>query len=248
MDRLIYVGMTAAKHTIAQLAATSQNIANVETTGFKADVNVFSAIPVYGPGNPTREFVVNSMAGADFSSGTITQTGNPLDLAITGQGWFAVQLPDGSTAYTLDGSFRIDPNGQLQTENGLPVMGENGTITIPPNTDVTIGKDGTVSTVPSGENTKTSVTILGRLMLVNPAEADLVKGQDNLFRTKSGKPAQPDPTVRVMPGSLESSNVNMVESMISIINLSRAFEMQMKLLQSADSNSSKASVLLNINA
>ena len=248
MDRLIYVGMTAAKHTMAQLAATTQNIANVHTSGFKADVNVFSAIPVSGPGNPTREFVVNSIAGSDFSRGTITQTGNPLDLAIAGDGWFAVQMPDNSTAYTRDGSFRIDPNGQLQTASGLPVMGENGTITIPPGTDVTIGKDGTISTVPSGSTPKEAVTILGRIMLVNPGDANLVKGQDNLFRTKDGKPAQPDSTVQVMSGSLESSNVNMIESMINIINLSRAFEMHMKLLQSAESDSSKAAELLNINA
>lgn len=247
MDRLIYVGMTAAKHTMAQLEATSQNIANVETTGFKADISMFKAIPVYGPGNPTREFVVNSVVGTDFTPGVITQTGNPTDLAVTGQGWFTLKLPDGSEAYTRDGSFRVDTTGQLQSASGIPVMGENGTISIPPNMEVSIAKDGTVSAVPSGSNPG-SVSVLGRLKLVNPPEQDIEKGADNLFRTKNGKPAAADASVRVASGSLESSNVNMVESMISMINLGRAFDMQMKLLQSADNNASKASALLNINA
>ncbi len=247
MDRLIYVGMTAAKHTMAQLDATSQNLANAQTTGFKADINMFSAIPVYGPGNPTREFVVNSVVGSDMSPGVITQTGNPTDLAIVGQGWFTLQLHDGSEAYTRNGGFRIDPSGLLQSSNGLPVLGESGTISIPPNTEVSIGKDGTVSTVPSGANPG-SVSVVGRIKLVNPPESDITKGADSLFRLKSGKPAASDSSVRVMAGSLESSNVNMVESMINMINLGRAFDMQMKLLQSADSNASKASALLNINA
>lgn len=247
MDRLIYVGMTAAKHTMAQLAATTQNLSNVDTTGFKADINVFSAIPVSGPGNPTREYVVNSLIGSDLSPGVITQTGNPLDLAVSGQGWFTVQLPDGTEAYTRDGSFRLDANGQLQSASGLPVMGENGPITIPPNTEVSVARDGTVSTVPSS-GSKDAVTVIGRLKLVNPPENTLAKGKDNLFRLTSGKPADSDASVRVTAGALESSNVNMVQAMIDMINLGRAFDMQMKLLQSADSNASKASALLNINA
>ncbi len=246
MDRLIYVGMTAAKHTMAQLAAISQNLANINTTGYKADINVFSAVPVNGPGNPTREFVVNSVAGADTSFGTIQKTGNPLDLAVNGEGWFTVKLPDGSEAYTRNGNFKIDPSGVLQNYNGLNVVGDDGsTITIPPNTQVTIGKDGTVSTLPTGDM-PVSVTILGRIKLVNPPESQLVKGQDNLFRLRSGKPAPADANVQVMSGSLEGSNVSAIESMISMINLGRQFEMHMKLLQTADNNASKAGSLLNV--
>lgn len=246
MDRLIYVGMTAAKHTMMQLAAVSQNLANISTTGFKSDINVFSAIPVYGPGNPTREFVVNSVAGADLSSGTINHTGNPLDLAVMGDGWFAVKLADGSEAYTRNGNFRIDPSGILQTSNGLSVVGQDGgTITIPPNTQVTIARDGTVSTVPNGD-LPTSVTILGRLKLVNPKANQLVKGPDDLFRLTSGKPAEADANVLITSGSLEGSNVNMVASTIDMINLGRSFEMQMKLLQTADTDANKASELYNV--
>lgn len=246
MDRLIYVGMTAAKHTMMQLAAVSQNLANVQTTGFKADVNTFSAVPVNGPGNPTREFVVNSLVGADLSAGTIQHTGNPLDLAVAGDGWFTVKMADGSEAYTRNGNFKINPNGILETSNGLAVVGQDGGgISIPPNTQVTVAKDGTVSTVPSGDM-PTSVTILGRIKLVNPPANQLVKGQDNLFRMRNGKPAQADANIQVMSGSLEGSNVSPVTSMIDMINLGRSFEMQMKLLQTADSNAGKASALFNI--
>ncbi|MHB1099062.1 MAG: flagellar basal-body rod protein FlgF [Burkholderiales bacterium] len=246
MDRLIYVGMTAAKHTMTQLAAISQNLANIETTGYKSDVNMFQAVPVNGPGNSTRTFVVNSLVGSDMSSGAIEHTGNPLDLAVVGQGWFTVKLADGSEAYTRNGNFKIDPNGMLQTNNGLSVMGEDGgPVSIPPNTQVTIGKDGTISTVPSGD-LPNSVTILGRIKLVNPPDNQMVKGLDNLFRLKSGKPADADTNVQVMSGSLEGSNVNAIESMINMISLGRSFDMQMKLLQTADGNASKAGGLLNI--
>lgn len=246
MDRMIYVGMTAAKHTMLQLAAVSQNLANINTTGFKADVNMFSAIPVHGPGNPTREYVVNSLAGSDFSAGTIEHTGNPLDVAVVGDGWLTVKMPDGSEAYTRNGNFKIDPNGILQTSAGLPVVGmDGGSIAIPPNTQVTIGQDGTISTVQSGDM-PSATTILGRLKLVNPQDNQLVKGLDNLFRMRNGKPADADANVRVSSGSLESSNVNAVESMIDMINLGRSYDMQMKLLQTADQNAQTASQLYNI--
>ena len=246
MDRLIYVGMTAAKHTMLQLAAVSQNLANINTIGFKADVNMFSAVPVHGPGNPTREFVVNSLVGSDFSAGTIEHTGNPLDVAVVGDGWFTVKKPDGSEAYTRNGNFKIDTNGTLQTNSGLPVVGmDGGNISIPPNTQVTIGQDGTVSTVQSGDMPMT-LNILGRIKLVNPPENQLVKGPDNLFRMKNGKSVQADANVKVMSGSLESSNVNVVTSMIDMINLGRSYDMQMKLLQSADQNAQSTSQLYNI--
>lgn len=246
MDRMIYVGMTAAKHTMLQLAAVSQNLANINTTGFKADINMFSAVPVHGPGNPTREYVVNSLVGSDFSSGTIEHTGNPLDAAVVGDGWFTVKMPDGSEAYTRNGNFKIDTNGILQSNSGLPVVGmDGGSIAIPPNTRVTIGQDGTVSTVQSG-TMPNAVTVLGRIKLVNPPENQIVKGLDNLFRMKNGKPANADANVKVMSGSLESSNVNAVESMIDMINLGRSYDMQMKLLQTADSDANKASALFQI--
>ncbi len=247
MDRVIYVGMTAAKHTMSQLASVAQNLSNIQTVAYKADVHVFKAIPASGPGNPTREYVVNAKVGTDFSPGTIEHTGNPTDLAIVGPGWFTVKMADGSEAYTRNGNFKISANGVVQTTNGLSVVGvDGGPITLPLHTEVSFGRDGTITSVPSG-NQPSGVTVLGKIKLVNPPEDQVVKGADNFIRLKNGQNASADASVRLMSGSLEASNVNAIEAMINMIDLGRQFDMQMKLLQTADANASKASVLLNIN-
>lgn len=246
MDRLIYIAMTGAKHALWQQANTAHNLANVTTTGYRAESNAFRALPVFGDGAKTRAFVVDSTTGADFRPGVIQQTGRELDMAVQGRGWIAVQGLDGSEAYTRNGSFQISANGVLQTRDGLNVMGEGGPISIPPDNDITIGKDGTVSAVPTGQ-TLTSVAAVGRLKLVNPAESDLVKGRDGLFRLKSGQPAPADANVVLASNSLESSNVNMVDAMVDMITQARSFDMQTKLLTNAQNNDAKAAQILNIN-
>lgn len=247
MDRLIYIAMTGAKHTMWQQASTAHNLANATTTGYKAEANAFRALPVQGDGLPTRAFVVDSTTGADLSSGAIQQTGRDLDVAVQGKGWIAVQTADGSEAYTRNGSLQISPNGILQNRSGLNVLGDGGTIAIPPDTDITVGKDGTISTVPTGQ-TLTAVATVGRIKLVNPPEADLVKGSDGLFRLQSGQTAPADAKVSLLSGSLEGSNVSVVDALVSMISLGRQFDLQMKLLQSAEANAGKASQLLNMNA
>ena len=167
MDRLIYTAMTGASHVLQQQAAVSENLANASTPGFRAMLNTFRAVPLVGEGLPTRTFVVDSTAGSDFTPGHSQQTGRDLDVAVSGAGWIAVQGADGKEAYTRNGSFQVTPNGVLQTRTGLNVMGDGGPITIPPDTEVTFAKDGTISTVPSGGQA-TSVVVVGRLKLVNP--------------------------------------------------------------------------------
>lgn len=247
MDRLIYTAMTGASHVLQQQASVSQNLANVNTPGFRASLNAFRAVPLTGgDGLPTRTFVVDSTAGTDFTPGVMQQTGRDLDVALDGKGWIAVQGADGKEAYTRNGSFQITPEGILQTRSGLPVLGDAGPITIPPNSEVTIAKDGTVSTVPSG--TKPSQMVVGgRIKLTNPAEETLVRGDDGLFRTRDGNPADADPKVTLVSGSLEGSNVHTVEAMVNMITLARQFDMQMKVLQNADNNAKQASSVLNIN-
>lgn len=247
MDRLIYTAMTGASHVLQQQAAVSQNLANTNTPGFRAAINTFRAVPLVGEGLPTRTFVVDSTAGSDFSQGVLQQTGRNLDVAISGPGWIALQMPDGSEAYTRNGSFQITPEGVLQTRSGLSVAGDGGSITIPPNTEVTIGADGTISTVPTGSK-PTPVVPVGRIKLVNPPEAQMVRGTDGLFRTSDGSAAAADANVTTVAGSLEGSNVNTVESMVNMISLARMYDMQMKMLQSADNNAKQASSLLNMNA
>ncbi len=247
MDRLIYTAMGGASHILQQQASVGQNLSNVNTPGYRAAVNAFRAVPLVGEGLPTRTFVVDSTAGADFTPGVMQPTGRNLDMAVQGGGWIAIQMENGSEAYTRNGSFQVSPEGILQTRAGLNVAGDTGLITIPPNTEVTVGKDGTISTVPTGLPPN-QVVLVGRIKLVNPAEEQMVRGDDGMFRTKDGKPTAVDIAVKVAPGNLESSNVNTVEAMVSMISLARQFDMQMKMLQSADNNARQASQLLNMNA
>jgi len=245
MDRLIYTAMSGAKHILEQQATTSHNLANATTTGFRAQIDQFRAVPVQGAILPTRAFVVDSTTGSDLRGGAIQQTGRELDVAVQGDGWIAVQVEDGSEAYTRNGSLKLDENGQLLTGSGLTVLGDGGPLTIPPGRNIAMAKDGTISLVPDG-SAATGLTSVGRLKLVNPPAADLVRGDDGLFRLKDGSPADADPNVTLISGALESSNVNVVDEMVNMISLARQFDMQMKLLQHAENNDGKAAQLLSM--
>lgn len=246
MDRLIYTAASGAKHILEQQATTSNNLANVTTTGFRAQLDSFRAVPVTGEGLPTRAFVVNSTVGSDFSSGPLQMTGRDLDVAVKGKGWIAVQMPDGTEAYTRHGGLQMNPNGLLQTANGQTVQGDGGPITIPPEVTVSVGGDGTISTIAT--TTKPGApTVLGRIKLVNPPEQDLVRGDDGLFRLKDGGAAPADPQVAVAGGALEGSNVSPVDAMVTMIGLARSFEMQMSLMKNAENNAAKATQILALN-
>jgi flagellar basal-body rod protein FlgF len=192
---------------------------------------------------PTRAFVVDNTAGADFSTGPLQVTGRDLDDANKGKGRIAVQNPDGTESYTRNGSLQLSPNGILQTSNGLTIAGEGGPITIPPDVTVSVGSDGTISTL-STTTTPAAPTVLGRIKLVNPNEADLVRGDDGMFRLKDGSSAQADPAVTLAGGALEGSNVSAVDAMVNMISLARSFETQMSLMKNAENNAAKATQLL----
>ena len=247
MDRVIYVAMTGAKHVMHQQAVTTQNLANVTTEGYKAIQGAFRATPAFGPGLPTRTYAVASTPAPDFTPGVLRHTGRDLDVAVQGKGWIAVEGRDGREAYTRAGSLVVSQNGLLQTRNGLNVLGDGGPVAIPADTDITVGNDGTVSTVPSGQ-TPNSVAVVGRIKLVNPPEAELSRGDDGLFRLASGQSAAPDIGVRLAGSALESSNVNVVEAMVNMIAHARQYDLQVRLLQSADTNARQASQVLNLNA
>lgn len=245
MDRVIYTAMSGAKHTLEQQANTSNNLANATTTGFREQLNTFRAVPVVGEGLATRTFVVDSTAGTNFSAGPIQDTGRALDVAVQGPGWIAVQSSDGGEAYTRNGSFKLSENGVLQTQSGLNVMGDGGPISIPPDVTIAIASDGTVSSIPT-TGTPNAVNILGRIKLVNPDEKALKRGDDGLFRMTVGTQAPPDANVRLAGGALEGSNVNVVESMVSMINLARQFDLNMKVITTAQSDSDKATQILSV--
>lgn len=246
MDRLIYTAMTGAKHILEKQATTSHNLANATTTGFRAQLDSFRAVPVQGAELPTRAFVVDSTVGSDFTPGAIQQTGRDLDVAVQGKGWIAVQLPDGTEAYTRHGSLQMNENGVLQTHSGAQVMGDGGPIAVPPDVSVSVGKDGTVSTIATGFKPGAAI-VLGRIKLVNPPEENLVRGDDGLFRMKDGTTPEADANVTLIGGALEGSNVNVVDSMVDMISLARQFEMHMNLLKNAESNETKAAQLLSLN-
>ncbi|HSH71441.1 MAG TPA: flagellar basal body rod protein FlgF [Methylophilaceae bacterium] len=245
MDRLIYTAMSGAKHILEQQATNSHNLANATSTGFKAQVDSFRAVPVISEGLPTRAFVVDATVGADFNPGPIQATNRDLDIAVQGKGWLVVQKPDGSEGFTRNGSLKVSENGILQTATGLTIMGDGGPISIPPDVIISIAKDGTVSSV-STNTLPGPANSIGRLKLVNPPEANLVRAENGLFVTKDGSSVPADATVNVVSGALEGSNVNVVDAMVTMISLARQFETQMKLMQNAENNASKASQIFNL--
>lgn len=243
MDGLIYVAMTGAKHTLVQQAGVAHNLANAASNGFRVQEHKFRAVPVIGESQPTRAFVVDAMVADDFEQGPMMATGRSLDVAVRGKGWIAVEGSDGREAYTRAGSFDINLNGLLQTKGGQNVLGDGGPITIPPDNRVSIAPDGTVSVVPLF-GTPNNVNAVGRIKLVNPPEDQLVRGADGLFRLAGGQDATADANVRLASETLEGSNVNVADAMVNMISLARQFEMQVKLLQTADSNDQKAAQIL----
>jgi len=242
---MIYVAMTGAKHILEQQAAVTHNLANVSTNGYRAAASAFRAVPVQGDGLATRTFVVASTPGANFTPAALQGTGRDLDVAVQGQGWIAVQRADGSEAYTRNGSLQVGTNGLLQTRNGLNVLGDGGPISIPPDSTISIAKEGTVSVISTVPPPK-AVNAVGRIKLVNPEEKLLVRGGDGLFQLANGGSAEADPKVALASGALEGSNVSAVEEMISMISLARQFDLQMQLLSNAQKNATQASQILNI--
>lgn len=243
MDRLIYTAMSGAKQILEQQATNSHNLANASTNGFRTQLNAFRAVQVQGPGLPTRSFVVDSTVGSDFRPGTIYHTGRDLDVAVQSAGWLAVQAADGSEAYTRNGALRLNENGVLQTQSGLNVVGDGGPISLPPGVSVTIAADGTIST---GDPANPGVppAVMGRLKLVNPPQETLKRGDDGLFRVAGGAPAPEDPNVTLAGGSLEASNVNVIDSMVNMITLARQFDLHMNMMKNAENNGTKAGQLL----
>ncbi len=246
MDRMIFLAMSAARQTMNGQAQAANNLANTNTTGFKADFDAYRALPLFGDGFPSRVFALAERPGVDFSTGTIEMTGNDLDVALNGEGFLAVQAPDGSEAYTRAGEFRIDATGQLLTMDGLPVLGNGGPIALPPSQAVVIGTDGTISTRPIGQEANTLAQI-DRLRLVKPLDlAQVVKGADGLFRQKDGTPLPIDASVTVTQGALERSNVNPVGEMITMIENARQYEMAVKAMDTAQTLDAEGARVLRL--
>jgi flagellar basal-body rod protein FlgF len=243
MDRGLFVAMTGAKQIMQAQAVNNNNIANVNTIGFRADGVSFTSEPVYGAGYATRVNAVAGDAGVDFGTGVLDSTGRPLDISINGDGFIAVQGADGKEAYTRAGDLRVTADGNVVTGTGLQVLSETGPLQVPPSTQTTIGADGTVSVVPLGLSAAAQSQV-DRIKLVKPAVKTLQKGADGLFHLKAGGKAPTDESVTVSSGSLETSNVNSALSLVNMIELQRLYELQIKSMNSTDTNEQSAERLM----
>jgi flagellar basal-body rod protein FlgF len=245
MDKALYLGMNAASQNMLAQTVNANNLANASTTGFRSDFAQAIALQVEGDGYHSRAYNQTVTPTSDFAQGPLRQTGNDMDVAIEGDGWIAVLTPDGSEAYTRAGELNLTPFGELTTSNGLPVLGNAGPIALPPFEKLEIGGDGTLSVRELGQGPQV-MSVLDRIKLVNPNVQDLVKGEDGLFRRRDGADEIADGNVRVVSGYSEGSNVNVVDAMVEMISLTRNYELNIKLMQTAEQNSQASARLLQI--
>jgi flagellar basal-body rod protein FlgF len=244
MDRLIYTAMTGANAAANRQSVIANNLANVSTNGFRQQLDTYRAVPLRGDGATTRVFALEATSGYSDRPGPAIRTDRAMDVMAVGNAWFGVQGTDGNEAYTRNGHFDVDTNGNVVTGNGLPVLSSDGaTITAPPGASISVGQDGGLVAKVGNQ----PANAIGKLKLVTPtAEDPLQRGGDGLFRTLSGDPVPNDDAARVQTGTLEGSNVNAIEQMVGMIQTARQFEAQMRLLQSAESNDRSAWQLLGL--
>lgn len=247
MDRLIYTAMSGARQFMEQQATVAHNLANVNTTGFKAQFDTFKAVPVGDSEKSLVTQVISETVGSDFTKGNVQQTGRVLDVAIEGDGWLTVQNSQGVEALTRSGNLKIADNGLLQTASGLTVVGEHGPINISGDNQIIIDKDGVVSFVtPPGGSIQTQ-TIIDRLKLVKVDDQLLIRGGDGLFYNKqAAEYVGSDQDVKVLSGFLESSNVNVVDGMVRMLNMSKQYDMQMEMIKTANTNDSRCGQIMSL--
>ena len=232
MDKMLYLGMTGAKHLQMAQAANANNLANASTSGFRADFHSVFTQEVDGPGLATRANAIIGGESVNTTPGAIQTTDNPMDIAINGDGWFAVSTVDGGEAYTRRGDLRLSADGLLINGAGQHILGDGGLMALPEHQSMSIGSDGTVSIVPLGQGPDTQI-VIDRIRMVELDPAQISKGQDGLIRHRDGSPGTASSDITLVSGALESSNVNAVDAMVTMISLSRAFEMEVKMMSTA---------------
>ncbi len=246
MDRSLFIAMSGATQTLLAQTANANNLANAQTTGFKSDLEQFRSMPVFGDGYPTRVYAQTEKPGTDFSQGNLQTTDNPLDLAIKGDGFFAVRDSKGKEAYTRAGDFQMTPDGNLLTSSGLPVLNVNGQpINIPAAEKLTISDDGSINIIPFGAGGNTMTTV-DQIKLVKPDAKNVEKRTDGLVYIKDGSPQVDNATVQVSQGVIEGSNVSAIGAMVDMIELARNFEMQTNVMKNVKENSAASAKLLQM--
>lgn len=247
MDKYIYISAVSAQSTMQRQEAIANNIANVNTPGFRSQIAAFQVAPVASKeGLSTRAYAVETTIGFDGQSGSLQQSDRPLDFAIDGKGWFAVQGAQGEEGYTRNGHFHINAQGILTTSEGFPVIGEDGEIAIPDGFQYEVQRNGVIVGFQPGVTPRDDQE-LGRLKLVSPEDADLTRSDDGLFRLKNGGVADLDEGVAVVNGFLEGSNVNSAKAIVEMISAQREFEAHLKMISMAEENAKSANGLLSSN-
>lgn len=250
MDRVIYTAMTAASQTLNQQAITANNLANVSTVGFRAQLAAMKAVPIVENALPTRTMVTTTTPTFDSAMGAFNYTGRNLDVALSQDHWLAVQLTDGSEAYTRNGAIEIDENGTLNIQ-GYPLLGDNGVLTVPQRSQVSVSSDGTLSALGAGDK-RTTIAQVGKIKKVRLEPSEIIRGDDGFYhateqtRNTLGAVLPDNPNAKLMSGVLEGSNVNPVTTMVNLISHSRQFEMQIKQIMTADQNAQSANQILSL--
>ena len=245
MDRLVYTALSGLRSQMAAQAGIANNIANASTIGYRADRVTFDRMVLNGSPLDTRTLATEEITDADRSSGSIFQTGRPLDVAVAGESWIAVQANDGTEAYTRRGDLNVSPSGVLETGDGFPVMGSGGPITVPPAQSVSIASDGTISIVPPGGDPN-QPQVIDQIKLASPKGSNTVKGLDNLLHVKGGGVLPADLDARVESGALEQSNVNLTQALVDMIENQRSYEVQANLLKEAKTMDESAASLMRM--
>ncbi|HEY0271489.1 MAG TPA: flagellar basal body rod protein FlgF [Sphingomonas sp.] len=246
MDRLIYTSLSAMRTLMQKQAVTANNLANVNTVGFRGDFADTSSVYLSsGDGVSARAQAAQGAESADMKGGTATETGRALDISLDRDALLAVQATDGSEAYTRRGDLQVADSGLLTTGDGLPVMGDSGPITLPPADKVTIDKTGSIAIVPQGGDPN-QPQIVGHLKLVSATGSKIMKGDDGLFHVAGNGALPSDPSARVTTGTIEGSNVNVTATLTSMIDASRAWETQVKMLAGAKEMDTSSAELMNI--
>ncbi|EPJ91154.1 MULTISPECIES: flagellar basal body rod protein FlgF [Pseudomonas] len=245
MDKYLYVAMTGASQNALAQKAHANNLANISTNGFQRDLEQARSMPVFGDSFPARAFALSERPATDFTPGALVETGRDLDVAVSGDGWLAVQAPDGSEAYVRTASMNVDALGILRAGNGMPIMGNGGPIAVPPQQQIEVGQDGTISIRAQGEGPRVMAQV-DRIKLVQPDLKTMSKGLDGLIHTNDGQPAPADANVQVVSGFLEASNVNAVDEMTSVLALSKQFELHIKMMNTAKEDDQAMTRVLSI--
>ncbi len=239
MNVMVRMAMSGARETMAAQAVNTHNLANASTAGFRADLMKFSNEVVDGSG---ENRIVNAV---DFTQGRLQATGRTLDVALNGKGWMAIQGADGEEAYSRRGDLTVDNLGQLTDGAGRPILGNNGPIAVPPFSEIEIGKDGTISIQPLGQPPN-ALAIVDRIKLVQVDEEQLYTAPDGMLRLPEGVDAEISGEIQLLSGTLESSNVNTIETMVRMIDLARRFEAQIKMMETSEENARSMTSVMRI--